>query len=234
MPQPLSSLPNVLNIHIGNSTDSPSRHRPALALAAMTVVAEWSILESAMNGLFAHLLGSNPAPAAAIFSTIRSQSGQRDAMRAVIPTALPSDESRNIVFSMLDVYESASGLRNRAAHWVWGHSAQLPDAVLLGCPTALAAYRARLAEFSNQMLQGCEAAPPELDRRRIYSYTLRDFEESSTRIQRAMLLAVMVTQALMHFAHAQPEGEARLNQLSNEPEIRAAMDRLNKDRKNDP
>lgn len=135
MPQPLSSVAPDANVTIGGSQDSPSLHRPALALAAMNVVAEWSLLENAILYLFTRLLGENPTQGAAIFTSIRNQNGKRDAFRAVIPAGCGGDQQKeDLVNAAIAIFEKASKTRNKIAHWVWGYSDDLPDAVLLAKP----------------------------------------------------------------------------------------------------
>lgn len=232
MPQPLSSAKPNANIFIGNNTDSPARQRPNLALEAMNVVAEWSILEGFINGLFVNLLGANPKQSSAIFSTIRSQQGQRDAIEAVLAIALQDRDEQNIIRAIFKVYERASKVRNRICHWVWGHSPQLPDAVLLADPVAMAEFKAEVAQFTQSICFGTvNLAPPTPNHRRIYVYTQEDFRQASTKIQRAMHLAISAT---MELARKTPQGAPGLLQLSSEPEIHAELERLSKDHQSNP
>lgn len=229
MPQPLSSLKIKRMVSIGSNTDSPARHRPALALSAMNLIAEWSLLEGFINGMFAQLLGANPGPSAAIFATIRSPQGQRDAMRAVVDAALADQAERDIIFAMLSVYDAASGLRNRVAHWVWGHAYDLPNAVLLANPTAYADFQSRIASWSLSAREDPMKAspPPALDYRQVFAYEQSDFDEASARIQRAIELVHRVTSTLMTFRLGGLEGAPGLLLLSSEPEIHAELERLN-------
>jgi len=230
MPQPLSAIPKATKVTLGNNMDSPSRHRPDLALLAMNVVAEWSLLESFVNGLFVKLLGTNAGAAAAIFSSIRSQAGQRDAFQAVAASALDNDpEKQDLIVAVLEVCNKAAKTRNRVAHWVWGHSDNLPNAVLLADPNAVTTYMAKLVDWAAARERGEKAAYPDIDRRRVYAYTEQDFTEASQRIQRAMWLVSHVRMAMP------PElpGALSLTQLSAEPELQKELDRLRRDRQSD-
>lgn len=231
MPQPLSSVKPYANVFVGNNMDSPARNRPELALLAMNVVAEWSILESFINGVFVALLRASPVQAASIFATIRSQQGQRDAFMAVVDVTLPDQGERDIIMALLKAYERASKVRNRVAHWVWGHSPDLPDAVLLANPASMAAFTAEMAEFTQAVTFGTVSRnPPAPDNRQIYVYDKSDFTEASERIQRVMFLAGL---ARSHLSVKTPKGAPGLLQLSNEPEIRVELERLKKDRQID-
>src|SRR5438552_3336859 len=55
MPQPLSRVTPGGMTAFGNSNDSPSNHRPELSLLAMSVIAEWAILDSWVSNLFIKL-----------------------------------------------------------------------------------------------------------------------------------------------------------------------------------
>ena len=223
MPQPLRNLPAVNIIAIGSNTDSPSKTRPALALAAMNIVAEWSILEGFINGVFVELLGTNATQAAAIFASIRSPAGQRDAFKAVASVSLPDEESRDLLLAVLTVCEKASGTRNRIAHWIWGHSPQLPDSVLLADPVAVASWRAALKDY--QAAQPNRTLPlPHLNREKVYAYKQEDFDAASDVIQRSIILA-----SLLRF-HIGGVVYPEQTPLRDEPEIRPILDRIARDR----
>ncbi len=231
MPQPLTNFSRNLSIFLGNNTDSPSHHRPDLALKAMSVIAEWSILESFMSSLFAALLLGDDGRAAAIFSTIRSQQGQRDAIKAAVDLSALDQNKRDIISAVFSIYEKASKPRNKIAHWVWGYSPELPDAVLLADPNAMAAFHAKIAAFTRTVSTAKNYEPrPEIDKSRIFAWNAADFETASEKIQRAMDLASQTTLALLTSA---PLSDPILLQLSNEPDLRAELERLNRDRQND-
>ena len=198
----------------------------------MNVVAEWSLLEGFVNNLFAELTGANGGSGSAIFATIRSQQGQRDAIEAVMQTNLTDQNEREIVNCALTIYEKASKLRNRICHWIWGYCEQLPDAVLLGDPVAMTAYASAITKYSKSF-SGSSTLPrfPDLDRNRIYAYKQQDFDEASERIQKAMWVVARTRNALSYTGDQRAE---EFRQLSNEPEIRTELERLNKGRRNDP
>jgi hypothetical protein len=212
---------------------SPSEHRPELALAAIDVLSDWSDLETEIGALFVGLLGANTVQSAAIFATIRSQQGQRDAMAAVASKALPIEQERDVIFAVLRVYENSSGLRNRIAHWRWGYVDELPEAITLTDPAAVAEYHARSAEkyreFSRLQSGGYMVST---DATRVWVYEKRDFEEARAKIQRATELTQKTSHCLRY--EIKPTGCPSLLRLSSEPEIRAELARLNKRRKIGP
>lgn len=197
----------------------------------MNVVAEWSLLEGFINGLFATLLGGDDGRATAIFSTIRSQQGQRDAINAAVNLSLQDQDERDIVTAVMSVYEKASKTRNKIAHWVWGHSSNLPEAVLLADPVAMAAFQAEIIAFTQNVRSGAKLQErPQLDKSRIFAYFANDFDDASKRIQRSIGLTARARNAL---SARTDSGAQELLQLSSEPEIRTELERLNKGRQND-
>lgn len=231
MPQPLTNLPQVRSYNLGSNMDSPSRTRPQLSLAAMNVIAEWSQLENFVNGLFVKLLGTNAAQAAAIFASIRNSAGQRDAFTAVASVTLanrPADQ--DLLRAVLEVCDKASKTRNRIAHWVWGYSAYLPDAVLLADPIMMSAWDSKMSDYVAEVCENPRARidKPEPDKTKIYAYFQRDFDDSSNAIQRAIHL-------VGHFSRYLSGGviAEELPPLANEPEIRPILNRYNRHRETD-
>lgn len=233
MPHPLASLGREVGYHLGNSWDSPSRHRPELSLMAMSVVAEWSLLENFVNTLFVSMLGSDAPGGAAIFATIRNQAGQRDAINAVAETHIANRDLRDAILAALDVYKGASKTRNRLVHWIWGHSPELPDAVLLANPvtrTALSANRQRAVHDRNvdEIMRG------DADLAGIFIYERQDFEAASQSIQRAITLVALARMTVSRLHAPYMMFDQELSQLLAEPEIQRGVDRLRRDRQIDP
>lgn len=234
MPQPLSSVRPVTTLRFGGAAN-PALNNPEMALLGISIIAQWSMLEVALSWLFVELLGTNAAPAAAVFASIRSQSGQRDAIAAVLPTAFGDDrDKQDLVLAALDVFSRASKVRNRVAHWVWGYSPEIPKAVLLGDPQAFAAVSVESKEFLETQHAGGIPALPHVDHNRIFIYEAQDFEDAIATIQRAKGLIIRLQAALSLGLHNADEADRELLQLSGEPEIRRVLDRLNKDRRTDP
>lgn len=244
MPQLLSSLGKQVQISIANNTDSPSYHRPQLALAAMNVIAEWSILESFLMSLFVQMLGDNPRPAAAIFASLTSDSARRAALRALAHVALDGDQQKKDIFeAILNAIKIAGKHRNKIAHWVWGFSKDLPDAVLLMKPedkveqnVADLEHRAVMDKYYENVLANMlqKKKPPEhpgLSDQGIYIFEKKDFSEASRLIQRAMFLTVEFRFMLMP-RHPINENDKLLKRLLAEPEIRTHLALQEKRRKN--
>jgi hypothetical protein len=97
MPSPLpKSISNYI-VQIGTVHND----RQLLAIHAGRVVATWATLEVTMSMLFNAMLKGDPIPAAAIFNSIRSENGQRDAFRALSAVTIPDPEDRDILEAIL-------------------------------------------------------------------------------------------------------------------------------------
>jgi hypothetical protein len=143
MPKPLSQVKHSGTIYIGNNKDHPSKHRPELALLAMKVISAWSIMESFLSGVFVQMLGANPAPAVAMFNALTSTAAQNASLRAIAQTSL-SKRNQELFEAIQIAVSKLAKHRNIIAHWVWGHTSSLPDAVLLCNPAALVDHRVAL------------------------------------------------------------------------------------------
>lgn len=242
MPQPVSSLGRKIGIHIGNNVDSPSVHRPNLALAAMNVVAEWSILESFFSDLFMQMLGANPRPAAAMYYALSGEASKKAALRAIAQTVL-SMEEQDVFEAILSLFTSVAKDRNKIAHWIWGYSSDLPDAVLLWDPAAKANWDIAYHEYQHaserfvrdgregkQPDSATDPTPPKFSTDGIYIFRARDFSDISSRVQRLMGFVTSFRFVLMRSHPVNEDGEV-FAQLSSEPEVRAFLDRLDQRRK---
>lgn len=213
----------------------------------MNVVAEWSILEGFVSTLFVDMLGENPVPALSVYSSIQSTRGQMDALRAVAESILDSEEC-DALEAVLSTYKRASADRNRIAHWVWGHSRELPDAVLLCEPKAYAAHRAAVNEYTAKVIASAGRRPheerspfPDISRDVILVYRANDFDSASQQIHGAIRL-VAAFSGYMHTKRTQRtmggtlDGRAaeERQQLFAEPEVREHLDRLAERRKKSP
>ena len=228
MPQPLSRVRADANISIGNNWDNPSDHRPELALLAMKVIAEWSILESFMQGLFVAMLGANPGPAAAIYAALTATATQKAAFKALAKSALSSDDERDVFDAILMAFDTVAKIRNDIAHGVWGHSAQIPDGVLLCDADVLMEYHVALREA----LGGeTHSAMPTFPRDKMFVWKSQDFISASAQIQQVMNYVSQFQLALRQ-DHLGNRDAQRLQRLLSEPPIHQTVSRIRERRDN--
>jgi hypothetical protein len=132
MPQPLSRVsPNAL-IVIGNAGDRALERHPALAAVALEAIASWSNVEAFLLRLFIQLLGGNESLAASVYLSLEGQSAKASAIKAAAANALATRvQELHVLEAVLSIAKTNEKERNKLAHWVWGDSPNLPDALLL-------------------------------------------------------------------------------------------------------
>ncbi len=219
MPNPLSKVNPRASVIIANSTDTPSIDRPELAHLAMTVIAQWSILDSWLNGLFVKMLGSQSAAATAIYTSLSGSAAKKSAFDAVAKQSL-SKEQMEVFVIIMSLIGKAANQRNNIAHWVWGHSPDIPDGALLCDPIALMKYNAEL-EIFNRLPPNTQNALPEIPKEKIYVYVSSDFTTLSETIRRLMGYVMS-----FRFALSPNEwfgGDQELAELIQKPEIQQAL-----------
>jgi hypothetical protein len=127
MPQPLKTLLR------GTTTFSyieqlPTQH-PQLCALAMAVIAEWSALDGALLGLLTTMFPGRAEPIAEYYTTLRSD-GPKTAMLHALARAVMDGPEIAVYDKLQKRYEASYSLRNPLAHWVLGHSPELPEAII--------------------------------------------------------------------------------------------------------
>ena len=130
-------LPNA-SVIIGNAGDRPLARHPELAVLALEAIASWSNVEGFLLRLFMQLLGGNESLAASVYLTLEGQSAKTNAIRVASANVL-RDRPRELALleAILAIAKTNEKDRNKLAHWTWGESPDLPDAVLLVDPHAM-------------------------------------------------------------------------------------------------
>jgi hypothetical protein len=148
MPQPLSRVRPGATV----------RQRPAIldhlppkyAQLVSGIFSHWSLVEHRLNLLLVRILGADAEPALAMFAILDAQHLQFKAIEAAAKAALEEHEY-DVFKATMGVARSVQTPRNQLAHWVWAHSAELPDALLL-CEPKSAKERDR--EFTRALESG--------------------------------------------------------------------------------
>ncbi|MCC5996040.1 MAG: hypothetical protein JJU18_06695 [Oceanicaulis sp.] len=84
------------------------------------------------------MLGSNPGPASTIFTTLKNNNIQREAILAVGEDHLPQDDF-DLLTIILDRYQSVAKQRNVLAHHVWSIDERIPDGIVMLDPKGFTA-----------------------------------------------------------------------------------------------
>jgi hypothetical protein len=137
MPNPLSSVrPRAGYVLAAVGTHS-LRFNEKLARQAMEGISSWANVDFNMLQIYITLAGGAGADAATVFLSIESDGARKNAVAALAARKLDAQHQR-IFSAILKVMGRRYRERNKLAHWVWGYSPQLPDALLLADPRAIA------------------------------------------------------------------------------------------------
>lgn len=199
MPQPLSRVAPDAHFEIGNVGTRSLAQRPALAVMAMEAIAAWSHVDSFMLKLYVELAGGEEADAAAVYLAMESSRAKATLVTVLAERKLSPDNLK-LLRAIIKVSESAQKDRDKLAHWVWGTSPQLPDALLLADPRT---------HFSS----------PE----RIFVYKQADFEAMRVKFDR---IAIWGNKFYFILIGNPANRDGRIYaQLCQEPEIAETLDR---------
>jgi hypothetical protein len=110
----------------------PLVRHPALAAIALEAIASWSNVEAFLLRLFIQVLGGNESLAASVYLSLEGQSAKTSAISAAAANALAArGQELQVLEALLSIAKTNEKERNKLAHWAWGDSPNLPDALLL-------------------------------------------------------------------------------------------------------
>jgi hypothetical protein len=202
MPQPVSKvLPNALLV-FGNVGDYPLQRHPDLALLAMETIASWAKVESFMLNLYVEMLGGYDDKAAAVYLALDTQRAKTAAINAVAARVL-SPENQRLLAAILKLVRSNQKSRDRIAHWIWGDSPNIPDALLA---------------------DPIEHVSGRFNPDRIFVYKKPDFD-SVIRANERVAGFGMTFQFIVR-GHVANQNNRLYDELCSEPEIREILNRL--------
>ena len=205
MPQPLSRVSPNASVVIGNAGDRPISRHPELAILAIEAIASWSNVESFMLNTFVHLLGGSKNLACDVFLSLESQSAKTAAINAAANSALAGKPELNLLKALLGIANTNSKSRNKLAHWTWGGSPNIPDAVLLVDP---------------------KATLDDINREEIFVYKRSDFESIIS--ENDKLCGHFLSFRFILMNHPANRDGRLYDELSREPTIQERLNRLNR------
>jgi hypothetical protein len=123
----------------------------------------------------------------------------------------------------------AGAKRNKIAHWLWGESPEINDALILFDPDSVLDYNTRVKEFldelSGKSLAGimASAAPaPNIDTSSAFVYRDRDFVEIITELLNTWHLTIRLSGILMDRRNT-PVTSSLRSQLLASPQIQEVL-----------
>ena len=155
-PQPLSKVrPNILDSEIALDRTSVEVAEPSLLALGARQVATWSKLEITRTQMLALFLDWDFERVYAMFGELTGGRQRKDVIEAAVLSACDSNrqDPRFLMFARtFRALEPVEKRRNEFAHWLWGVSPVLPDALLLAEPSMIARfYAASLADIADNM-----------------------------------------------------------------------------------
>ena len=201
MPEQLSKVAPNAGVMIGNAGDRPLSRHPDLAILAMEALASWSNVEAFMLSLFVELFGGHGALAAEVFLSMQTQFAKSAAIDTAAANVLKErPEELRLLRAILAIARTSEKARNKLAHWTWGESPEVPDALLLVDP---------------------RCTKDRLDRSDIYVYKDRDFQSIIRANDRLCGFGLAFKFILM--GHVANDEGRLLNELIAEPEIQERL-----------
>jgi hypothetical protein len=227
-PQPLTSI----NRNAKFSADPISiRRYPELAGYISDVIATWGHVECSLGVILARMLGGAARPSMAMYTAIVSTSAQMAALQAAAEEVL-SPERLELMGALLIVVKRAAAKRNKIAHWIWGISLEVPDALVLIPPTAVLTLHTTNSEYMAAFKAG-QSVPnpstlPGLDLTKAYAYRDEHFMDIIDEITEVWSNAISF--AYMLIAEDQPNG-VQYQMLCNAPQIRTELEKAKRSKR---
>jgi hypothetical protein len=174
-------------------------NNPHLAARAMQCIVEWAGVERTWLSIYVQLAGGSKTDAVTVFLAIESEAARNAALTALAKAKLP-EEWLELMRIVSKISRQTAKERHKLAHWIWGESARIPDALLLQNPRFLG----------------------DDQEENILVYTERDFSDIMTRIQRTRhIVGELLT--LLAWSREHPALERHYAELCALPEIRRMM-----------
>jgi len=199
--------------------------RPQLAAKVARCIVHWSEIEIHLGAFLGLLLHANQKAAVAMYSGIENRAAQLRLIVCAAEASVPPDHFNVLSVLISAIIRPAMKERDKLAHWAWGFSDDLPDALLISEP-------ARTLESLMKALisqPGIEHAAVPINFNQIFVVRDGDLEgviERSIAAKDHLRMAM----ATVWEHNAPPRRAEYLRQLSNVPQIREGLNRLARDR----
>lgn len=216
MPHPLSRVKPDAEISIGKFNDFPIMRHQHLAVMAAAVISTWSNVELHMLDTYVNLSGGSDELAAAIFLSLESHSAKSSAINTLALAKL-DHKMQELLRAIQAVTKSHQGQRDKIAHWVWGDSPSLPDAILLIDPRQLVKASTNINKILDAQIRGDEVVLPEIDRSKVFVYKMPDFIAAAENNCRVATYWIKF-ESIMYGRITDARGE-RYAELCSQPEI---------------
>jgi hypothetical protein len=205
-------------------TDCMGR-RPTIAVKIAHCISRWAEIETYLGAFLAFILHADERAALAMYSSLENRKAQLRLISAAAEAMLEPTHSDIVSTLMTNIIRPVMKERDKLAHWTWGYSDDLPDALLLAPPketlqTLMVAVKRGKTEGNAGVPSTYEntwvVRENDLDRMLARSFWAKD-----------LLRLGMATVWVLNTSEERAE---HLQQLSNEPQIQEGLARLHKGR----
>jgi hypothetical protein len=158
----------------------------------------------------------------AMYGAIRSSQTQMAALEAAARTTLQQDDFR--LFSAVMTLVKRAGLkRHKVAHWVWGHSHEIPDALVLINPDAILDFDTTQKEYLTAIHGGeFGASTAILDLSQGFVYREKDFTEIIGELRDV----AVITSRFAVLANDFSQGDELRRQIEASPQIQEELQKM--------
>jgi hypothetical protein len=193
--------------------------RAELAAKVAQCISQWSEIEVQLGAFLGLLLHANQKAAVAMYSGVENRAAQLRLILSAAEASVPSEHFELLSALMSAVIRPAMRERDRLAHWVWGFSRELPDALLLSKPS----------ETLDNLMKVFRSQP-EIERAAVHAnfdevFVVRDGDlDAIIKRSQAAKDHLRVAMATVWDHNTPQMRDEHLQQLSNVPEIHAALE----------
>lgn len=238
-PQPLSSKKPKASVYFDAGTITG---RPDLSGLVMNMINCWSYTESQFARILSHMLKTDFRIAVSMYELLFSSGAREAALLAAADHAL-SDEDKQLLQAILKVIKPSRNRRNDFSHHLWGHSPDVPDALLLIHPKVMSElnlshkedtlrmdsllkeylsdttkFGSDMAKFHSEMLK----SPPSFDFSEIQVFRKKDLQEEVELAERAY----SYVSGFAHMLGSSTATDFMRQRLLKEPPIRKAVQQI--------
>lgn len=222
-PQPLSKVRPKATYRFGNGVFETHAD---LSVVVIRVINTGAIAEWRWAGMLIDLMSADVRTGLAMYEALSGAESRRAALLAAARTKLCADDYLLFKAVMMAV-APARRTRNNFAHWLWGESDEMPNALLLVDPAEHNRVFVSAVETNLKMkLTGRFLVPDRLDSTKIQVWTKKGLESADKESTEAMG-AVSDLGAMIHWLGEGIDNEMR-SRLSQRPIVSQALQRLKK------
>lgn len=197
--------------------------RPNVAIKIAECIAEWAEIETFLGQLLGLILHTSPNAALIMFSSLENRSAQLRMVTAAAESELDQEKKDLFAIMMMLFLRPSMKERDRLAHWCWGSTDALPEALLLASPA-----KKMVLQFQyNQGKFSKETSP--LPDRDIYVVTTTDLTRMADRFRIAKDHLLLFMGAIWN-KNEPPVRDACIQKLKEEPQILERLSQLIADR----